>query len=78
MQQQGVKSRACVYYEKTSHKSADCLHMSTLDGRKKTWQRKNFVLTVLGQATEQENVRVKCDVSCVQEAITLQFVMISV
>ena len=62
------QSPACVYCEETSHKSADCPCMSTLDGKKK----------ILGQGTGQWNVWVKCHVSCVQEDITLQFVMISV
>lgn len=47
-QQRGVKPCASVYCEETSHNSADCPHVSTLDGRKKILTEKKLCFNCTG------------------------------
>ena len=46
--QQGIKPRACVYCDETSHKSADCPRVSTLDGRRKILAEKKLCFNCTG------------------------------
>ena len=78
--QQGVKPHVCMYCEETSHKSADCPCMSTLDGRKKILAKKTTCFNYTGPRHQAAKCvsKMSCELCSRKHHVTLQFVMISV